>query len=45
MDGVDSIDTESGKIVIVFDEAKLAEDRILQIARESIEKLGYPINE
>jgi copper chaperone CopZ len=45
MDGVNSIDTESGKIVIDFDDAKLTEEHIMKISRESIEKLGYKLND
>jgi len=45
MDGVNSIDTENGKIVIDFDDSKVAEQDILKISRESIEKLGYRLND
>ena len=45
MDGVNSVDTESGKIVIDFDDAKLTEEHILKISRESIEKLGYKLSD
>jgi copper chaperone CopZ len=45
MDGVNSIDTESGKIVIDFDDSKLTEEHIMKISRESIEKLGYKLND
>jgi len=45
MDGVNSVDTESGKIVIDFDDAKLTAEHILKISRESIEKLGYKLND
>jgi copper chaperone CopZ len=41
MDGVSSIDTESGKIVIGFDDSRIMEEDILKISKESIEKLGY----
>ena len=41
MDGVNSIDTENGKVVIDFDDSKITEQFILKISRESIEKLGY----
>jgi copper chaperone CopZ len=43
MDGVESVDLENGKIVIDFDEAKIAEDRVKTIARDSAEKLGYKL--
>ncbi|MDI6729532.1 MAG: hypothetical protein QMD44_11500 [Thermodesulfovibrionales bacterium] len=45
MDGVNSIDTESGSIVIDFDNARIMEKDILKITKESIEKLGYKIEE
>ncbi len=45
MKGVDSIDVESGKIVISFDDSKVMEDDIVRISKESIEKLGYKMNE
>jgi len=41
MDGVNSIDTENGKVVIDFDDSKITEQFILKISRESMEKLGY----
>jgi hypothetical protein len=44
MDGVNSVETENGKIVIEFDDAKLTEQNILKISRENIEKLGYRFN-
>ncbi len=45
MDGVNSVDAESGRIVIDFDDSKLTEEHIMKISRESIEKLGYKLNE
>ena len=45
MDGVSSIDVEKGKIVINFEDGRLAEEDILKISRESIEKLGYKITD
>ncbi len=45
MKGVDSIDVESGKIVVSFDDSKIMEDDIVRISRESVEKLGYKIAE
>ena len=43
VDGVNSIETGRGEIAIEFDEAKLMEEEILRLTRESIEKLGYKI--
>ena len=45
MDGVDSVDVEDGKIVISFDDSKVLETDVLKISRESVEKLGYKIND
>jgi copper chaperone CopZ len=45
MDGVNSIDVEQGKIVIQFDAGKVTEGDLLKITKESIEKLGYKMNE
>ena len=45
MDGVTSIDVEKGKIVINFDDGRIAEEDILKISRESIEKLGYKMSD
>ena len=41
MDGVDSIDVESGRIAVTFDEAKIEEETLSKITKDSIEKLGY----
>jgi copper chaperone CopZ len=45
MDGVDSIDVESGKIVINFDDSKVMEEDIVKISRDNIEKLGYKMDD
>ena len=45
MDGVSSIDVEKGKIIINFDDGRIAEEDILKISRENIEKLGYKITD
>ncbi len=45
MNGIDSVDVEEGKIVISFDDSKVAETDVLRISEESIEKLGYKITE
>lgn len=41
MDGVESIDVDEGKVVINFNESKITEEKLTQIIRDSIEKLGY----
>jgi copper chaperone CopZ len=45
LDGVHSIDVESGKIAIQFDEAEIDEARLVEIAKDSIERLGYGVEE
>ncbi|OGW32976.1 MAG: hypothetical protein A2X58_12330 [Nitrospirae bacterium GWC2_56_14] len=43
MDGVDSIEVESGRIAVTFNEAEIEEETLSNITRDSIEKLGYKI--
>jgi copper chaperone CopZ len=43
MDGVDSVDVESGRIAVTFNEARIEEETLSKFTRESIEKLGYKI--
>jgi copper chaperone CopZ len=45
MNGVESIDVGSGGIEINFDEAKVQEEDLRRISKESVEKLGYKISE
>lgn len=45
MEGVDSIDVEEGKIAVKFDESEIDEEKISKITKDSIEKLGYRIDE
>lgn len=45
LDGVDSIDVEQGKVVVSFDEKEIEEVKLSQIARDSIRKLGYDVEE
>ncbi len=45
MDGVESIDVEHGKIAVKFDEAAIEEEKLTKITRDSIEKLGYRLEE
>jgi copper chaperone CopZ len=45
MDGVESIDVERGKIAVRFNEVTIDEGYIQKITKESIEKLGYRIEE
>jgi len=43
MEGVESIDVEEGKLAVAFDEAKITEEELYRITKDSIEKLGYKI--
>ncbi len=45
MDGVESIDMTQGKIAVKFDENEIAEDKLKKIAKDSIERLGYRLEE
>ena len=45
MDGVASIDVEQGKIAVKYDEKLMDDERISAITKDSIEKLGYRIDE
>jgi copper chaperone CopZ len=45
MDGVESIDVENSKIAVSFDEAKMAEESLTEITRDSLEKLGHKLLE
>ncbi|MDA8239325.1 MAG: heavy-metal-associated domain-containing protein [Nitrospiraceae bacterium] len=45
MEGVESIDVEEGKIAVVFDGAKITEEKLERLTKDSIEKLGYKLEE
>ncbi len=45
IEGVDSIDVESGKIAVKFDDAEINEEKIKKITRDNIERLGYRVEE
>jgi len=45
MDGVESVDEEQGKIAVKYDETAVDEEKLFEIAKDSIEKLGYKIAE
>jgi copper chaperone CopZ len=45
MDGVESVDAEQGKIAIKFNETKIDEEKLSKITKDSIEKLGYKVEE
>ncbi len=43
MKGVKSVEVEEGRVSIDFDQSIVSEDEITQIAKDSVEKLGYKI--
>lgn len=43
MEGIESVTAEGGWVSITFDESRVIEERVEQIARENIEKLGYRV--
>ena len=43
MKGVKGVEIDGGKVSIEYDPSKTSEERIVLIAKESIEKLGYKI--
>ena len=45
MDGVNAVDVESGSVAVDFDERKIPEEQVQRLTRDSIEKLGYRVNE
>lgn len=45
MEGVESIDVEDGKIAVVFDQKKTTKEELDRITKDSIEKLGYKLEE
>jgi hypothetical protein len=45
MDGVESIDTGQGKIVVRSDETAIDGKKLSKITKDSIERLGYRVEE
>ncbi len=45
MDGVQTVDVEQGKIAVRFDENEIDEEKLSKITRDSIERLGYRLEE
>jgi copper chaperone CopZ len=45
MDGVESIDVEQDEIAVKFDETSIDEDTISNITKDSVERLGYRLEE
>ena len=45
MDGVNAVEVENGAVAVDFDERKMADELVRKLTRESIEKLGYRVEE
>jgi len=45
MDGINAVDVENGAVAVDFDERKMADEQVRKLTRESIEKLGYRVEE
>ncbi|MEK6743259.1 MAG: heavy-metal-associated domain-containing protein [Nitrospirota bacterium] len=45
MDGVNAVAVENGGVAVDFDERKIPEEQVQKLARDSIEKLGYRVDE
>ena len=45
LEGVQSIDVENRMIAVSFDPAKMPEERLDRITKDSLEKLGYKLIE
>ncbi len=45
MDGVANVDVESGMVSVEFDGTRIDEDRVRKLTRDSIERLGYRLDE
>lgn len=43
LDGVADIEIGNGRISIAFDESRIPEDRLIDISRNCIERLGYRV--
>ena len=46
MEGVNSVESENGRVVIDFDEKRINEEKLREITEQSLDKLGYkPLHE
>jgi len=45
LDGVNAVVVENGALAVDFDERKLTDEQVRKLARESVEKLGYRLEE
>jgi copper chaperone CopZ len=45
LDGIEAVDVGNGAIDITFDGSRISEERVLSLARDSVEKLGYRLQD
>ncbi len=45
MEGVNGVDVERGMVSVDFDDQRVAEEKIRGIAKDSIERLGYRVED
>ncbi len=45
MEGVSTVDVENGSVSVEFDEGRLGEEQVRRMTRDSIEQLGYRVEE
>jgi copper chaperone CopZ len=45
MDGVEEINVESGKLAVRYDEGIIPEEKLTKLTKDSIERLGYRLEE
>ncbi len=45
VEGVESIDEENGRLAVCFDGTKISREKLHEIAKDNIEKLGYVLIE
>jgi copper chaperone CopZ len=45
MDGVQGVNVETGMVAVEFDEQRIGREDLTRITRDSIERLGYRVDE
>ncbi len=45
LEGIESIDVEEKKIAVIFDAAKMSQEELSRITKDSLEKLGHNLVE
>jgi copper chaperone CopZ len=45
MEGIESVGVEDRRIAVVFDNAKMAEEDLIKLTKDSLEKLGHKLTE